>query len=100
MPHLTLYDQLGDMPILGAMPIVGRGLEPLGRRGPESSPKVSFMTRGHLIWRFGSHRTMKLRLGLVLITMRDNILHCVDVIYDNVIIHAKVSPDWMFACSQ
>ena len=43
MPHnLTLYDQLGDMPILGA--IVGRGSEPIGRRGPESSPKVSPMT--------------------------------------------------------
>ena len=97
MPHLTLYDQLGDMPILGA--IVGRGSEPVGRRGPESSPKVSSMTRGHLIWRFGSHRTMKLRLGLILITMHDNILHCVDVIYDNVIC-AKVSPNWMFACSQ
>ena len=49
MPHLTLYDQLGDMPIsiLGA--IVGRGMDrsrlAVGRRGPESSPKVSLMTK-------------------------------------------------------
>ena len=36
MPHLTLYDQLGDMPILAA--IVGggggRGLELVGHQGP------------------------------------------------------------------
>ena len=32
VPHLTLYDQLGDMPNLGAIVIVGRGLEPVGRR--------------------------------------------------------------------
>ena len=48
MPHFTLYDQLGDMPILGA--IIGRGdgrgSEPVGRRGPESSPKVYSMTKG------------------------------------------------------
>ena len=42
-----IYDQLGDMPSLGA--IVGRGLSRglLGAaRGPESSPKVLPMTRG------------------------------------------------------
>ena len=42
MPNLTLYDQLGDMPILGE--IVGQGVA--GSRGPESWPKVSPMTRG------------------------------------------------------
>ena len=47
MPHLTLYDQLGDMPILGAIVgRAGRGSEPVGREGPESSPKVSPVTRG------------------------------------------------------
>ena len=44
MPHLTLYDQLGNMPISSAIngrnSWVGRGSEPVGRRGPESSPKV------------------------------------------------------------
>ena len=48
MPHLTLYDKLGDMPILGA--IVGRGVArsrlPVGRRGPESSPNIYPMIRG------------------------------------------------------
>ena len=50
VPHLTLYDQLGDMPLLGA--IVGRGVawSWLGaRRGPESSPKVFPMTRVDLL---------------------------------------------------
>ena len=42
MPHLTLYDQLGDIPILGAIvgTWAGSGSKPVGRRGPESSPKV------------------------------------------------------------
>ena len=44
MPHLTLYDELGDMPILGA--IVRRSSEPFGRRGPNYPPKVYPMTRG------------------------------------------------------
>ena len=42
MPRLTLYDQLEDVPILGA--IVGRGVawSRLGAElSPESSPKVS-----------------------------------------------------------
>ena len=43
MPHLTLYDQLGDMPILGA--IVGRpgsGSELVGRQGPIFAKIKSF----------------------------------------------------------
>ena len=44
MPHLTLYDQLGDMPILGAIVERGVARSRLGAdRGPESSPKVSPM---------------------------------------------------------
>ena len=47
MPHLTLYDQLGDIyAYLERNSWAGRGSEPVGRRGPESSPKVSPMTRG------------------------------------------------------
>ena len=38
MPHLTLYDQLGDMPILGA--IVGRPGS--GRQGPIFAKIKSF----------------------------------------------------------
>ena len=48
MPHLTLYDQLRDMPILGAIVGrggAGRGSEAGGRQGPESSLKVSPSTR-------------------------------------------------------
>ena len=45
MPHLTLYDQLGDMPTFGHNSWAGRGSEPVGRRGPESSPKVFPKTR-------------------------------------------------------
>ena len=33
MPQLTLYDQLGDIPILGAIEGVRRGSWPVGRRG-------------------------------------------------------------------
>ena len=51
VPHLTLYDQLVDMPILGARrnSLAGRGSEPVGRRGPEFSLKVSPMTRGPML---------------------------------------------------
>ena len=45
MPHLTLYDQLEDMAILGVPIWAGRGSEPVGRRDPVPSPKVSPMTR-------------------------------------------------------
>ena len=40
MPHLTLYDQLGDS-YFGRNSRAGRGSEPVGRQGPESLPKVS-----------------------------------------------------------
>ena len=47
MPHLTLYDQLGDMSTLGRNSWVGRGSEPVGGRGPEPWTKVSpIITRG------------------------------------------------------
>ena len=47
MPHLTLYDQLGDMPILGT--IVGRGVarSQLGAEVPNLRQKSPLaMTRG------------------------------------------------------
>ena len=46
MPHLTLYDVSGRHAYFGRNSWAGRGTEPLGRRGPESSPKVYPMTRG------------------------------------------------------
>ena len=42
MPHLTIYDQLGDMPTLGA--IVGRGVarSRLGAEVPNLHEKLSY----------------------------------------------------------
>ena len=52
MPHLTLYAQLGNTPILGTL--VGRGMarSRLGvkTQGHESSPKVSPMTKVSPDW--------------------------------------------------
>ena len=49
MPHLTLYDQLGDMPILGA--IVGRGLacSQLGAEVPTLRQKFPLWLGAHAV---------------------------------------------------
>ena len=43
VPHMTTKNQNSHMAIPGAHVRVGRGLEPVGRQGPETSPKCWYM---------------------------------------------------------
>ena len=43
MPHMTTKNQNSHMAIPGALIRAGRGSEPVGRQGPETSPKCWYM---------------------------------------------------------